>query len=457
MDRESQILSSSSTVNSTSPPQFGLSESASAENSMWVAWVVFQLAGQVSLPILVITLFLSKRIARRNPTVINLCIVWALATIPPLLLFYAGQYQGPQPDQMLCMLQAATLSAVGPMAAMAYFSVVVHASAVTYEILSDTRARAFTLNLRLVFFLGSPYVTFFAFAFWVAYIGSKHPSDVVRYQFYCIVANHHLSTPVFTFTSVVVFLTLICQLWICVICYRDYSNKRKLDSSSTRSVGSGFRSALTSFNLPFLARMIAFTLFEILIVVASVETIFDPQQTVTEVLLATPPFAVFLTFATSQDILCVWFPCISRNTNTSFTQIRETQDLLRDERYSHRSGPSVSRTATISQYSFGTLESDARPVSSVRYSIEKSPSSDMGVEDIEKGITAPIPVYTPPQRHWQSDDPNAALIAREFGGSGTVVHSTNPRAEVSPLDILRGLEGRPHLPVIKKQTSPRRA
>jgi hypothetical protein len=50
------------------------------------AWIGLQLAGQVTLPILIATLLFHKRIARRNPTVINLCIVWTLATIPPELL-----------------------------------------------------------------------------------------------------------------------------------------------------------------------------------------------------------------------------------------------------------------------------------------------------------------------------------------------------------------------------------
>jgi hypothetical protein len=55
-------------------------------NVMLVAWLTLQLLGQVTLPILIGTLLFHKRIARRNPTVINLCIVWTLATIPPELL-----------------------------------------------------------------------------------------------------------------------------------------------------------------------------------------------------------------------------------------------------------------------------------------------------------------------------------------------------------------------------------
>ena len=51
-----------------------------------VSWLVLQLAGQITLPILIGTLLFHKRITRRNPTVINLCIVWTLGTIPSELL-----------------------------------------------------------------------------------------------------------------------------------------------------------------------------------------------------------------------------------------------------------------------------------------------------------------------------------------------------------------------------------
>jgi len=220
-------------------------------------------------------------------------------------------------------------------------------------------------------------------------------------------------------------MTLVCQLWICVLCYRDYSIRRRTDTPSTRSGSNGLRRALTNFDLPFLARMLAFTMFEILIVVASVVTIFAPLQGVTEVLLATPPFAVFLTFATSQDIFAVWFPCISRNRCASFARIRESQDLLREDKFSSlRSRPSI------------------------RYSIEKGPGSHVGM-DIEKGIVAPIPAYLSPQRSWQTVAPNTntALTAPEFGGSGTVVHTTNSRADLeASLDLIRGLEAQHHHP-----------
>ncbi|KAF8487826.1 hypothetical protein JB92DRAFT_3254619 [Gautieria morchelliformis] len=80
---------------------------------MRTAWIRLQLAGQVTLPILITTLLFYKRIARCNPTVINLCIVWTMATIPPELLFYTGRYNE-TPSTMLCLFQVSMISAMLP-------------------------------------------------------------------------------------------------------------------------------------------------------------------------------------------------------------------------------------------------------------------------------------------------------------------------------------------------------
>lgn len=57
-----------------------------ADQGLVLAWIILQLAGQITLPILVATMVFNKRVARRNPTIINLCIAWTFATIPPELL-----------------------------------------------------------------------------------------------------------------------------------------------------------------------------------------------------------------------------------------------------------------------------------------------------------------------------------------------------------------------------------
>jgi hypothetical protein len=88
MEQWSHTLSRSSAGNDTALDNGVFSEHhTTSDKRIMVAWIALQLAGQVTLPILVVTLLFSKRIAPRNPTVINLCIVWAIGTIPPLLLY----------------------------------------------------------------------------------------------------------------------------------------------------------------------------------------------------------------------------------------------------------------------------------------------------------------------------------------------------------------------------------
>ena len=82
---ESLTARDNGTGSSTSADIFTVPD-ARAEQNMRTAWIGLQLAGQISLPILIATLLFHKRIARRNPTIVNLCIVWTLATIPPELL-----------------------------------------------------------------------------------------------------------------------------------------------------------------------------------------------------------------------------------------------------------------------------------------------------------------------------------------------------------------------------------
>ena len=94
MDTISSLLDSVSTLvtETLTARDNGNGSSASTDNftvpeqNMRTAWIGLQLAGQISLPILIATLLFHKRVASRNPTIVNLCIVWTLATIPPELL-----------------------------------------------------------------------------------------------------------------------------------------------------------------------------------------------------------------------------------------------------------------------------------------------------------------------------------------------------------------------------------
>lgn len=393
-----------------------------AHQPLVLAWIILQLAGQITLPILVATMVFHKRVARRNPTIINLCIAWTAATIPPELLFYAGKYKGPEPSTMLCLLQAATISAVPPMAAMAYLSVVIHACTVMYEIRKDVTVRPFTVNLRMVTLLASPYIAFLAFALYVAFVGAGNSKDIVRDTFFCVVAAHNVSTPVFVFTITIVVFTLAGQCWIAYYCYKDYREKRFSSSNKdgvTTSAG---------VDLQFLFRMISFTIFEIVIVVACVSSIFNPQLTYAQLLLATPPFAVFLIFATSKDILSAWFPCFfPRDRSPPPTELYRNGSIL-----------NVSRAdRTISQYSrsvysdFSRTHQSQDSVTSTTSLIHSGAPGRMreGGSVPGSSLREPIRLHIPKQRSWVFE-----------GDSATVtVQSGSSRLE-SPMDVIRSFK-----------------
>ncbi|KAF8578383.1 hypothetical protein K439DRAFT_1638919 [Ramaria rubella] len=381
---------------------------------MLYAWIALQLAGQITLPILIATLLFHKRIARRNPTVINLCIVWTLATIPPELLFYAGKYKhnGPAPGDFLCLVQAATISAVPPMAAMAYLSVVIHAATVIYEIIHHSAVRAFTLDIRMIFLLSSPYLVFFAFSIVIAVVGAQNPVDIRQELFFCEVLDHGLSVPVFSFTIVVVMCTLLGQLWIAIAFYRNVLKRRRRDSD-----GSDTTRVSSVMDIQLLIRMVAFTAFEIIIVVASVASIFEPRLGPAQLLLATPPFAVFLIFATSKDVFGAWFPCLVRRRTRipKFTRIISAPFMdptfENDLKGPYESHITVTKTTTTYSDQYDEL-------------------------DLENGLAPPILVHTPPREQ---------QIANVLPTTLTV-ESSNPSDTDSPLDTIRALRALPTIP-----------
>ncbi|KAF8528595.1 hypothetical protein JB92DRAFT_2863353 [Gautieria morchelliformis] len=391
-------------ANDTSPE----TPTQTAQNMrMRTAWIGLQLAGQVTLPILIATLLFHKRIARRNPTVINLCIVWTLATIPPELLFYTGRYNE-TPSTMLCLFQASMISAMPPMAATAYLAVVVHAGTVLHEIIHSHIPRPFALDLRMIVLLSSPYISFFTFSLYIAVVGARNPDDVVRGLFVCEVLNHNLSFPVFSFTVVVAALTLIAQFWVSVMFYRNYLARRRRRTYGSRTSKRPLRE-LSSVDIQLLIRMVAYTIFEIVVMVASISAIFNPELNAGTLLLATPPIAVFLIFSTSRDIFQAWFPCFFRNRSGPALDSHTTYD---DKMPHDVSG--------ISRYSQQSLLPPPLAKTKVSW-VDREASADL-----EKGVAAESRVNQSPDQY-------------QTQSTMTVVGGSRSSGPESPLDAIRAL------------------
>lgn len=78
-------------------------------------WTILQLvSGTFVLPALVVTFLVSKR-AKRHPTLVNLVLTWVISALSSLMLFYAGQDRGPEPNKTLCQIQAGFMQGLTPM------------------------------------------------------------------------------------------------------------------------------------------------------------------------------------------------------------------------------------------------------------------------------------------------------------------------------------------------------
>lgn len=276
--------------------------------------------------------------------------------------------------------------------------------------------------------LASPYIAFLAFALYVAFVGVGRPKNIVRDTFFCIVEGHDLSTPVFVFTITIVVFTLAGQCWISYYCYKDYREKRFSSNNNDTLTSAGI-------NLQFLIRMISFTVFEVVIVVACVSSILNPRLTYAKLLLATPPFAVFLIFATSKDILSVWFPCFfPRDRSPPHTELYRNGSIL-----------NVSRAdRTISQYSRSVYSDYSRThqsqdsVNSMTSLIRtEAPWKMRGNSSVPgssvpsslREPTRPLNLHIPKQRSWVFEGESATVT----------VQSGSSRLE-SPMDVIRSFK-----------------
>ncbi|KAF8479472.1 hypothetical protein JB92DRAFT_3043847 [Gautieria morchelliformis] len=84
-------------------------------SALALAWVTLNIAGQWCMLLLLGTFLLVKDLpGRRNVFMINFLVTIFLATIPPCLLFYAGQQDG-VPSHWLCLMQSVLMDGIAPM------------------------------------------------------------------------------------------------------------------------------------------------------------------------------------------------------------------------------------------------------------------------------------------------------------------------------------------------------
>ncbi|EJD52266.1 hypothetical protein AURDEDRAFT_181762 [Auricularia subglabra TFB-10046 SS5] len=267
-------------------------------------WLGLNIAGQVLLSLLLATLLFSRRLkAQRHPILLNFVVAWLLSTIPACLLLYGGAQEGAPPDPGLCLYNAAMMAGIPPMVAVAFLAVVAQVFVMLRSVATHTTyVRRTWLTVLL---LAGPYVAYVAFCLLVGVIGFYNPADVDRDTeiVFCTVRNHSLGTYIWSFTVLMVAVTLVlggkCYFWIVVMLYRNWRDVRggKVESE---------------FDAHLIIRALAFTIFELFILATSLLTIFKQDSTPPKFMQALAPLAVFLIFATQPDVIYSWFFCFGR-------------------------------------------------------------------------------------------------------------------------------------------------
>lgn len=263
-------------------------------------WLGLNIAGQALLAILLTTFFFSRRLrAQRHPIVLNFIVTWFLTTIPACLLLYSGHAEGVQPDPNICLLNAALMSGVPPMEAVAFLAVVIQVFVMLRSVAANkTYVQRTWLTVVL---LTSPYVAYIAFSLLVGVIGFSDPNNVTRDAeiVYCTLSHHNAGTFIWVFTAFIVAATFVFGIWIVVMLYKNWRDVRGGGSAS-------------EFDMRLVFRALAFTIFELFILATAVLAIFKRDSVPPKFMQAIAPVVVFFIFASQQDVIFSWFFCFGR-------------------------------------------------------------------------------------------------------------------------------------------------
>ncbi|KAJ6613297.1 hypothetical protein B0H10DRAFT_1805886 [Mycena sp. CBHHK59/15] len=180
-------------------------------------WIYMNLVSNtVLLPLLVATFLFSRR-ARRHPILVNVCMTWIFSGVFSLLLFYAGQAEGPEPVKGLCIAQTSLLYGITPIR----LKMLVVRICLLFRVWLDRSCADKQM-------LSAPYVAQFAFSIVTLVASLAQPNKVTRSRrfFYCALQFHPLSTAMSLFTAVVGIGITLLMVYLAVLLYRNWHGMR---------------------------------------------------------------------------------------------------------------------------------------------------------------------------------------------------------------------------------------
>jgi len=193
------------------------------------AWYTFMIiGGQVFLPIILLTMILSKNV-RRGAALINYIIVSMEFSITSCLLFYAGVSNGPEPPFGICLAQAGFMYGAFPAINLAGFFVVFH---VWRSLRAVTRGKELEVErmtrLWTICTIAAPHLMTIIFLVAAIANGSANPHRVTRDRdiFYCSIATH---INIFSAALSALFSLsfVVMEVWTLVILYTKWNTDLK--------------------------------------------------------------------------------------------------------------------------------------------------------------------------------------------------------------------------------------
>ncbi|OBZ79175.1 hypothetical protein A0H81_01284 [Grifola frondosa] len=259
--------------------------------------VCFALAtvGQLLLCLLLGTFLFSRDLRKRSAPLMNLLVVTLASSVPPYLLFYAGEVMNPFPPVGLCATQAVLMNGSGTM-------FVVSSLALVLDLLWETRTILANVSLspqlRVFTLVSAPYIIFIIFAICTAALGGTHLDRVKHLpsELACSLQYPAFDAGMKMFAGLVVLTTLSLEIYAVV------------DTRRTRSDLTGLRRP-SVLSLSQTARIIGFTCLQTLfLILCTLNTYVDRTalHVISTTYQATMPLATFFLFAMTQDCLHTW-------------------------------------------------------------------------------------------------------------------------------------------------------
>ncbi|KAF8479471.1 hypothetical protein JB92DRAFT_3043827 [Gautieria morchelliformis] len=268
-------------------------------SALALAWVTLNIAGQWCMLLLLGTFLLVKDLpGRRNVFMINFLVTIFLGTIPPCLLFYAGQQDG-VPSHWLCLMQSVLMDGIAPMFGVALTVFVFQTWAELRSAICSTTSLVATSQIARWGLLLLPYMTLAGWCTGSLFQAFLPPATFQLSEFvYC---DNISGGRVGYFMIACGTMEILFEIWIAfLLITRD-----KLSTGTIRP--EKYRDTVHLY-----IRTITFTLVQFGPVALAVmnkvapPTIASEIQSATQVLEAMNALATFLVFGSQKAILQTW-------------------------------------------------------------------------------------------------------------------------------------------------------